>query len=247
MLGNPPWVTNADLGSLSANLPEKTNFQGHVGLDAITGKSNFDISEWMLIRLLETLSGRRAWLAMLCKTAVARKALLHAWKNGIGVDWAEMRTIDAGGSFGAAVDACLVVCSLSAAGGSKDCGVYADLWRRSRSSVIGWCDSQFVADVPAYERWKHLAGEGPYQWRSGVKHDCSKVMELRKEARGFRNGLGEVVELEDDYLFPMLKSSDLANGHINDPVRRMLVPQRAVGEDTGEDREGRTEDVGNTC
>jgi methylase of polypeptide subunit release factors len=53
VLGNPPWVTNARLGSLgSSNLPEKSNFQGHVGLDAITGKSNFDISEWMLIRLL---------------------------------------------------------------------------------------------------------------------------------------------------------------------------------------------------
>src|SRR5262245_22023446 len=41
VLGNPPWVTNAQLSSLgSSNLPEKSNFQGHIGLDAITGKSN---------------------------------------------------------------------------------------------------------------------------------------------------------------------------------------------------------------
>jgi hypothetical protein len=234
VLGNPPWVTNAHLGSLgSANLPEKTNFQGHVGLDAITGKSNFDISEWMLIRLLESLAKRRAWLAMLCKTAVARKALLHAWKNGIAVDWAEMRAIDAAAFFGAAVDACLLVCSLSAAGASKDCGVFTDLAAEKPSSVVGWRDGQLVANVPAYEQWKHLAGEAPYQWRSGVKHDCSKVMELRKEAQGFRNGLGELVELEDDYVYAMLKSSELANGHIDDPVRWMLVPQRAVGDDTG--------------
>ncbi len=233
VLGNPPWVTNAQLGAIgSSNLPEKTNFQGHVGLDALTGKSNFDISEWMLIRLLETLSGRRAWLAMLCKTAVARKALVHAWKAGIPVEWAEMRAIDAKSHFGAAVDACLLVCATSPAGKSADCRVYPDFKAGEPASMIGWRDGQLVADVPAYERWKHLSGEGPYQWRSGVKHDCSKVMELRKEPGGYRNGLGELAELEEDFVYPMLKSSEIANGHIDDPVRWMVVPQRSVGEET---------------
>src|SRR5712691_2586098 len=47
VIGNPPWITNSELGALgSSNLPEKRNFQGHAGLDAMTGKSNFDISEW---------------------------------------------------------------------------------------------------------------------------------------------------------------------------------------------------------
>jgi len=235
VLGNPPWVTNAQLGALgSTNLPRKTNFQAHVGLDALTGKSNFDISEWMLIKLLEALAGRRSWLAMLCKTAVARKVLLHAWKTVIGIDWAEVRAIDAGAFFGAAVDACLLVCSLSTQGSSTDCGVYPDLQAKEPASVIGWCDNQLVADVRAYKKWQHLVGECPYQWRSGVKHDCSKVMELRREALGFRNGLGELVKLEEDYVYPMLKSSELANGHTKDPVRWMLVPQRAVGDDTGE-------------
>lgn len=66
----------------------------------------------------------------------------------------------------------------------------------------------------------------------GVKHDCSKVMELRKEAAGYRNGLGAWIELEDDYVYPMLKGSEVANGHIAHPVRWMLLPQRAVGQDT---------------
>jgi hypothetical protein len=234
VLGNPPWVTNARLGTLaSENLPEKRNVQGHVGLDAVTGKSNFDISEWMLIRLLEALSGRRSWLAMLCKTAVARKALAHAWKNGITIDWAEIREIDAVAYFGAAVEACLLVCSLSPDGVSTECAVYPDFGANEAASVVGWCDGQLVAEVRSYERWKHLRGEGPYQWRSGVKHDCSKVMELLKEPDGYRNGLGELVELEDEYLFPMLKSSELANGDIDAPVRWMIVPQRAVGDDTG--------------
>src|SRR5258708_39783900 len=56
LLGNPPWVTNAHLGSMgSRNLPTKSNFHNHSGLDAKTGKANFDISEWMLIRLIEAM------------------------------------------------------------------------------------------------------------------------------------------------------------------------------------------------
>ena len=70
------------------------------------------------------------------------------------------------------------------------------------------------------------------KWRSGIKHDCSKVMELRREGSAFRNGLDELVELEETYVFPMLKSSDVANGGTRVGRRWMLVPQRYVGEDT---------------
>ncbi len=48
IIGNPPWVTNSKLGSLnSSNLPKKTNFKNHSGLDAMTGKGNFDIAEYI--------------------------------------------------------------------------------------------------------------------------------------------------------------------------------------------------------
>ena len=83
VIGNPPWVTNAELGRIgSSNLPDKSNFQNRRGIDAITGNSNFDISEWMLNKALEWINGREATLAMLCKTAVARKVLHNAWKRG---------------------------------------------------------------------------------------------------------------------------------------------------------------------
>jgi methylase of polypeptide subunit release factors len=82
VLGNPPWVTNAELGLLkSTNLPTKSNFQGHQGLDALTGKANFDISEWMLLNQLEWLRERSGWIAMLVKTSVARKLLRQAWRR----------------------------------------------------------------------------------------------------------------------------------------------------------------------
>jgi hypothetical protein len=238
VIGNPPWVTNADLGVLgSANLPKKSNFQMHAGLAALTGKSNFDISEWMMIKLLEALDGHAASLAMLCKTAVARKVLLYAWKNGIGTAYAEIHAIDALAHFGAAAHACLLLCSLSPEGRERHCRVYRRLGDCEPAATIGYDDGALVADIAAYSRWKHLAGEATYRWRSGVKHDCARVMELTKEGRGYRNGFGEVFELETTYIYPMLKSAEIARGNIKTPVRFMLVTQTAMGEDTSIIRE----------
>ncbi len=110
VLGNPPWVTSAGLGAIGGeNLPVKSNFQNHNGLDAITGKANFDISEWMLLQLAHALNGRTGTLAMLCKSGVARKILLHAWKDHFAVEKSSVHLIDANGHFDAAVDASLLV------------------------------------------------------------------------------------------------------------------------------------------
>jgi len=57
-------------------------------------------------------------------------------------------------------------------------------------------------------------------------------MELSKQDNGYSNSLGEVVDLEPDYLYPMLKGSQLANGLIKKPALRMLITQRHTGEDT---------------
>lgn len=232
-LGNPPWVTNADLGALgSSNLPKKSNFQNRSGLDAITGKSNFDISEWMVTRSLEWLDGRSGTLAMLCKTAVARKVLCHAWRTGLQLSRADMLRIDAVRHFNAAVEACLLICDLAPGGRSKECSFYSSLQRETPDQVFGFRESLLVADVDAYDQWKHLRGEECYRWRSGIKHDCKNVMEFQKEGQLFRNGLGELVELEDTCIYPMLKSSGLANGVLREQKRWMLVTQRSIGEDT---------------
>jgi GR25 family glycosyltransferase involved in LPS biosynthesis len=56
-------------------------------------------------------------------------------------------------------------------------------------------------------------------------------MELKKEGTTFINGVGERVELEPTYIYPLLKSSDLANGRLT-PQRYVLVTQRRPGDDT---------------
>lgn len=240
VIGNPPWVTNAELGTLgSSNLPKKDNFQRHRGLDAITGKSNFDISEWMLIHLLERLEGRVATLAMLCKTAVARKILVHSWRNDLKLGTFSMYRIDAQKMFGAAVDACLFVAHTSPNGQTRECPVFDSLEASSADTIIGFRDDRLVADVAEYDKLGKLRAypnRDPFpRWRSGIKHDCSSVMELSREGDTFVNGLGERVSLETTYLYPMLKSSDVAKG-VNEPRRWLLVTQETVGQDTSQIR-----------
>lgn len=232
VIGNPPWVTNAELGTLkSTNLPEKTNFQQHRGFDAITGKANFDISEWMLIRMVEWFRDHEVILAMLCKSAVARKVLTYGWKHGIPISASATYRIDTLKHFGASVDGCLLVARSGGTRHSYDCKVYDTLAAHKADHTVGYRDDQLVADVSRYDRAKHLQGVDRIKWRSGVKHDCSKVMELTKTAGGFANGLGEEVELEDSCVFPMFKSSDVAK-QIDTPRRWMIVTQQSVGEDT---------------
>jgi hypothetical protein len=233
VLGNLPWVTSSHLSVLgSANVPEKSNFQNRNGLDAMTGKANFDISEWMLIQLLEAMNGRRGTLAMLCKSAVARKALCHGWKKGMALSCSAIHRIDANLHFDAAVDAALLITRFSPDAHDLKAKVYPGLNANAMESVIGFVDQQLLANMKAYNRWKHLCGEEVIKWRSGIKHDCSKVMELRGEGTAYQNGLGELVELEDTFIYPMLKSSHLARTATANQNRFMLVTQRRVAENT---------------
>ncbi len=232
ILGNLPWVTNSAVSAMNgSNLPQKENFMGLRGMAAITGKSNFDISEWMLIRLLRPLNGRAATIAMLCKTAAARKFLRYAWQNDSPVSSAALYRIDAALHFEAAVDACLLIVSTGTTG-PHEADVYDSLEAPKPSGRIGLAGKDLVADIRAYRKLRHLEGLCPHRWRSGIKHDCAAVMELRgiSEER-LENSLGERVDVESDYLYPLLKCTDLFHGRVT-PAKWILVTQQKVGEDT---------------
>lgn len=232
VIGNPPWVTNSELGMLgSSNLPVKSNFQQLNGFEAKTGKSNFDISEWMLLRMSELLEGRDALLAMLCKTAVARKVLKYIWRKGIEINLASLYRIDAQEAFGASVDACLFVVRF----GDEmvlEASVYQTIGDVDPEQVMGYKDGEIVACVRSFDSLQHFQSGGKGKWRSGIKHDCSKVMELRREDGRLFNGFDEVVDIEEDYLFPLLKSSDLGKEKVPEPRRWVIVTQRRTGDDT---------------
>jgi hypothetical protein len=233
IIGNPPWVTSAELGAIeSNNLPAKSNFHGRLGIEAITGKSNFDISEWMLLRYLDWLVGSEGAIAVLCKTAVARKILLHAWRKKVTLRSARIYKIDALRHFGAAVDACLFILEIHPKSLTLGCDIFDTLEADIPSHTIGFLDGHIISDMVSFNQHRMLLGpEDRYIWRSGVKHDCSKVMELKTTPEGYLNGLGEEVSIENTILFPMLKSSDIGNGRTLCRAM-MVVTQQVVGEET---------------
>lgn len=234
VIGNPPWVTSSQLSLLqSANLPEKSNFQGRSGLEALTGKSNFDISEWILLQNLAWLDGKNGAIAMLCKTAVARKILAQAWQKNLSIESASMFKIDAKSHFGAAVDACLLVMELGRSATTWTCSVFESVTSKQAVTELGFQDSIILSNMETYQNLRHLRSEDTfYTWRSGVKHDSSKLMELVREGNYFVNGHGDTLSLEDEFVYPLLKSSDIGNGRTVGRKKYMLVTQKYIGEDT---------------
>lgn len=227
VIGNPPWVTNAALGVLgSENRPERVNDDEMQGIEALTGRSNFDISEWMLRRNLDWISDGDGMLAVLCKTAVARRVLMHAWIQKIAVESCRVYRIDAKAHFNVSVEACLLVIKCQGSARTEECGKYASVRETSPETTFGIRDGLLVADVRRYERWQGLMSGGLSGWRSGVKHDCSRVFELSRTDGGYKNGLGEGVDVEPEVVFPLLKSSDLARKR--EPRKWLLVPQKRM-------------------
>jgi hypothetical protein len=233
IIGNPPWITNAGMGVIKgANLPTKCNFQRHSGLDAKTGKANFDISEWMIVRLIQALRGSRGIIAMLCKTATARKVLRYAWTNGLTLGPTSLHLIDATAEFGVSVGACLLYTHTGSGPTEPRATVYGSLSFDQPLQTFGLSNGELVSDIDTYRQLRDLDGKEYRKWRSGVKHDAAKVMEFTRANGHLVNGLGERCQLEDEYLFPLLKSSDLANGRLR-PTRFVLLTQRLVGDQTG--------------
>lgn len=233
VLGNFPWVTSSQQGAIGGtNLPTKSNFQGHSGFDAITGKANFDISEWMLLKVLTWFRRRPGAIGMLVKTAVARKILSQAHQQSAPVVDAYMFNIDAKKNFNAAVDACLLVMRFdpTASNSGHEYTVFKDL-DAPKGTRVGHRDGKTIGDLDSFDATSYLVGKSPQKWRSGVKHDASAVMELTRTPSGLLNGLGELITMENTCLFPLLKGSDIGSNK-QWRERFVIITQHFVGEST---------------
>ncbi|NLF42791.1 MAG: hypothetical protein GX587_08855, partial [Bacteroidales bacterium] len=104
ILGNPPWVTNSKLGSLnSSNLPKKTNFKNQNGLDAMTGKGNFDIAEYITLMLLDAFQSHTGFLALLVKNSVVKNIVFDQKDKKYRVSEIERYCIDSKKEFNVSV------------------------------------------------------------------------------------------------------------------------------------------------
>ena len=231
VLGNPPWVTNASLSlKESTNVPEKSNFKAVTGIDAITGKGNFDIGESVTLAMLEAFSQSNGTLAFLVKNTVVRNIVHSQQTMRFGISQLQQIAIDAKKEFNASVDASLFCAQLNETPATS-CSAF-EFFDKNVVYSFGWVAGQFVADVEKYEHSRDLDGISPIVWRQGIKHDCSGVMELTKSGMEYENSLNESVLMEDDLVYPLLKSSDLKTTVISSTRKHVIVPQKFVGQNT---------------
>ena len=102
------------------------------------------------------------------------------------------------------MDACLLVAVLKPNARSRDCDAFATLESSEPDTTFGLRNGRLVADLNSLGGYEHLCGTSALKWRSGIKHDCSRVMELLPGAEpgSYRNGLGETVKLEQTVFIP---------------------------------------------
>ena len=208
------------------------------GLEARTGTSNFDVAEACWLKLAHELADQNPTIALLCKTSVARSILQFAQRTRLPVTAASVQRIDAAHWFGAAVDACLFCVTL----GDVPTGpaqplripVFSGLGQREPESIMGFGQGWLVANLMAYDKWAFADGNCPMNWRQGLKHDAAGVMELVRDLPlgQWCNRAGENVDVEPDFVYPLLKGTDLAGSRAHAGGRTVLVTQVRLGEDT---------------
>ena len=236
-LGNPPWVTNSQLGILNHdNLPKKSNKDGSRGIDAMTGRSNFDISESIVLTLLDCMRDDKDCLAMLIKTATARKVIASHWQRNRAFAHASIRRIDSSAHFDVNVDACLLMLAPSAAAKQKSivCWSSDSIDRPASSVAFGWHDSKLVACPKLARQTDFLVGEVDASWRSGIKHDAARVLELSYVDGELSTRSGQIVDVEPEVLYPLAKGADVANERTGCPSRRLLVTQHSLAESSND-------------
>jgi len=235
ILGNPPWITNAELSRLASdNVPRKSNLKNAKGLDALTGKANFDIAESIVLRLLEQFSSYKCHIALLLKMTVIRNLIRDLTRFGFRVSAATAFTFDTKKEFGIAASAAIFVATL---GDHTEFTCATEPFGDTSNSTpkrFGYVEKRFVSDIDTYATVQHLDGTCPFTWRQGIKHDAAAVMLVTPVAgTTYINGISEQVELEDTLLFPFAKGSDIANAPvIRDLPQRVIIPQSKLGEDT---------------
>ena len=232
IIGNPPWVTNSQLGSLNSNnLPKKINFKKHSGIDAITGKGNFDIAEYITEMLIKAFNETTGNIALLVKNSVIKNIVYEQKRNKHKISNLEKYNIDSKQEFNVSVEASLFFSKLNSKS-DFSCKEFSFYDNSNMIKRFGWVGDKFVSDIENYVNIKDYDGESPFVWRQGIKHDCTKIMELDKQNGCFLNKLNEEVELESGLVYGFLKSSDLKNTIAQQTRKFTIITQTKVGQET---------------
>jgi hypothetical protein len=232
ILGNPPWVTNAEISRLGgSNIPTKINIKRYRGIDSLTGKSNFDIAEYIILHMIKQFCEWKGTIAMLCKTSVAKNIIQSVPILNLKIKNAKLLLINAKKEFNINAEAGLFIADF---GNEKEitCKVSSFYCPTKEIRKFGWYNSKFVSNVELYKEYSFLDGVSPVEWRQGIKHDASKILVLKKTENGLINGLGENVKVEEEFLYPFVRGAELRTLEVRNTTNVLILTQKRPSDDT---------------
>jgi len=230
-LGNPPWVTISRLTELGYAPDIKRNKGAVFGVGAgINGKSNFDVSEWMVLKLIDALKSKKGHIALILKESVARKLIQRIERYNLPIKKISKLDIDAKKAFEISVSATMMYFAI----GEKAASLTVDEYDKDfnlKTSSLGVRQGRLVSNAVEFDNYNahtNSSIDPVRRWRSGIKHDCSSVLELSLRDNKLVNKLGEPVDVESNRVFPLIKGSSVANHRIEEISKWVIVPKNSL-------------------
>lgn len=222
IIGNPPYFTKNKLSKINAK--NKTD------LKVLTNNENIDISEYILLNIIDEFKNTKTTLAFLCKTKISRNVFIKLVRNKIEYSFIKQININSRKIYKIKEDTCLFIIQF---GGKiltdKTCKV-SEISNPSKLLYeFGFVEDKFysnIDDIPPID------GKCELEWRHGVKHDCAKIMEFTLENNQLINKNYEPVNIEKTLIYPLLKSGQLKKPIVNETSKYVLITQNKIKQDT---------------
>ena len=230
LIGNPPWVNNTNLSKFkSDNLPVKNNIKNYNQFEAKTGMSNFDVSENIILHIINTFKEFKSTMIFLCKYTVACNIFEYLVKTSTFPARINIIKFDAMKIFGIDASACILIMQFNKKNKKiTSCNV-SDMNNPHNNYRIGIKNGELYSNI---DNEIEIDGKCCYEWRQGIKHDCVNIMELEKVNDKYQNKKGDTVDLEDGLIYPLLKSSNLKKPVVTQTNQNILITQFKLKEDT---------------
>ena len=180
--------------------------------------------------MFSLVSSEEAHIALLLKSSTIKSIVYRQAAQTYLIANMEQYNIDAKREFNASVSAALFY-GMMGNYATKQCLVY-DFYNQQHILTFGWTANKFVANTELYHRTQEIDGLSPFEWRSGVKHDCAKVMELKRIDGTYINGFNDIVDIEEEVIYPLLKSSDIGDKTITHTEHFVVITQQSSTDNT---------------
>ena len=215
----------AGLGALAQEIRDSEEYKTYHDLKESV------MAEETTAALIREYRNSNTTIAMLCKTSVARKVFQEMKRDRISFACCDILEFDASRIFHINASACLLFIQLTDNNSSPDiCSLYDFDNPETPKSKMGFANGQIYSNLGISV--DDFDGQCCFEWRQGVKHDCSKIMELTRENASLINGNHEKVEIETDIVFPLVKSSMFKKPIIHEFSKYVIVTQRTPREET---------------